>query len=142
MPARGGDHHRYGRTNAELEAAVAQGVARLNDYVPGWRNAFTTKRAYNFEDPCKCVLGTIGERFGPYRRRDEAEDTNWDRGKLALDLSPVRPPNMFTLTQAQQHGFDWTDTEEIPILVKLWDKEIGWDSRVRKSADSHPRRAR
>lgn len=124
MSAHGG-YHRYGRTDGELGAAVAQGVARLNAYLPHWRFAFTTKRAYNFEDPCQCVLGTIGGQLA--RKEDHELETNWDRGRLALNLN--RFSFVTPISDAQQHGFDWTDTDEIPTLIKLWDKEIGWNTR-------------
>lgn len=99
------------RTKRELRAAVKRGIALLNARTPFWRRVIRV-REMKFDDPCCCVLGTIGST----QVCGKSSGGNWERGKVALGIDDVD-----TYTAGPKYcGFDWMERAEAPTLKRLW----------------------
>lgn len=101
---------RQGRNYRKLKQAVRRGVALLDERLPDWKQLVRIKE-FDFTDPCKCVVGTIG-RF----QLDSNCGSRWDRGKESLGLESD--------AGVKYCGFDWEHQDEAPILSRLWLREL------------------
>jgi hypothetical protein len=105
------------RTKTEMRAAVRRGIKLLDEKLPRWRRLFRIKE-FDFSDPCRCVIGTIGS----FQLCDDGN--NWDRGKRALGIS-----NPASRDQHPPHhyGLDWSSfdgPEARAYLTALWKKAL------------------
>lgn len=105
---------------AELRKVVRRGIKLLDERLPCWRKVISLKQ-FDYEDPCRCVLGTIGST-----QLCSTRPGNWYKGMDALNLDKMtdysnrcNEPNT-----AIYYGFDWGHYDEAPILARLWTKAI------------------
>lgn len=104
---------REGRSMVELRAAVKKGISILDARIPQWRRIFKTTPDFDFENPCRCVIGFVGSC-----QPDDPEQLwadEWHKGKKALGIE-----HSIDLTM----GFDWEHRSEIPLLTNLWKTEF------------------
>lgn len=100
-----------GRSIVELRRAVKAGVAHLEERFPNgvWRRFFRLKD-FKFTDPCRCVIGTIGQCMP---KTDRHFYNEWARGLDALGL-------VAGSYEVKDYGFDWVSCDEAPVLAELW----------------------
>ena len=102
---------RKGRSKPELRAAVRRGIILLDKKLPTWRRLFRIKE-FNFCDPCRCILGTIGSV-----QLLDTSDNLFKKGKAALGLVLDKDVSI-------RLGFDWQEYDEHGVLTALWQDAI------------------